>query len=763
MKFQRVFPDSNEPSRDKVPIKFPFASMSRANRIQIQSGYQEIGITKVVNMTEMRSNWSVSSAASCKLQGKIAVQIRISLIALHLLFVTTLAIAAEPQPTPQPLPQAHAHNDYEHQRPLLDALDHGFCSVEADIWLRDGKLLVAHDARDLKPERTLEALYLDPLRKRVTANDGRVFKNGPRFCLLIDIKTTAEPTYRALHDTLADYAENLSTTREGKHEERAITVVISGNRPIDYVTKQTNRHAGIDGRLSDLSSDAPAHLMPMISDRWGANFKWAGDGPMPNEERKKLRDIIAKAHARGRIVRFWATPESPAVWKELRDADVDLINTDQLEQLQKFLSAVDSRKPTTVVMVTPRDGATEVNVSAPLQVHFSNGMTLTTLTADSVRLLDAEGKPVRAQLGSDIEGDVVNIQPANQLAADTTYTIDVTNKLIDRDGRPVVPFRSSFKTGYLVAAPTQTEGFHFTKTKIDDELGPTAIAIGPDGNIYVATYYGNLYRLRIDRATGLSTGKYMLLTLDGRKILGLTFDPQSTASNLIAWITYDDRKAETLDVGTFSGVASRITIPPPDQDREAVETKYIVGLPSGWHPLNGCTFGPDKRLYISVGSMNRLGHDPVRPETLLSSAVVAADVRNSSFDRGELPLNVQTTEPVNYDPHANDAPLKLYATGFRQMYRVCWHSNGNLYGGVNQNDGTGRAETPAPRECPRSTRYSPTKTSCVSSKAATTGIPIPREINTCCSAEIPRRRSIRGKFRNTRSACDRRKISILPT
>jgi hypothetical protein len=44
---------------------------------------------------------------------------------------------------PVPLTRAHAHNDYLHARPLFDALDHGFCSVEADVWLVDGKLLVA--------------------------------------------------------------------------------------------------------------------------------------------------------------------------------------------------------------------------------------------------------------------------------------------------------------------------------------------------------------------------------------------------------------------------------------------------------------------------------------------------------------------------------------------------------------------------------------------------------------------------------------------
>ena len=60
---------------------------------------------------------------------------------------------------------AHAHNDYEHERPLLDALKAGFTSFEADVYLIDGKLLVAHDQQDTTPDRSLESLYLDPLRR----------------------------------------------------------------------------------------------------------------------------------------------------------------------------------------------------------------------------------------------------------------------------------------------------------------------------------------------------------------------------------------------------------------------------------------------------------------------------------------------------------------------------------------------------------------------------------------------------------------------
>ena len=67
---------------------------------------------------------------------------------------------------------------------------------------------------------------------------------------------------------------------------------------------------------------------------------------MPEEERTKLREFVAKAHKHGRLVRFWSTPEKEAVWKELRAARVDLINTDKLEDLKKFLliEAADRKK-----------------------------------------------------------------------------------------------------------------------------------------------------------------------------------------------------------------------------------------------------------------------------------------------------------------------------------------------------------------------------------------------------------------------------------
>lgn len=251
--------------------------------------------------------------------------------------IAVVLLAGRPSVAVEPLSQAHAHNDYLHDRPLLDALDHGFMSVEADIFLVEGRLLVAHAKREIDPEKTLEKLYLDPLRVRINASGGSVYGDGKPFHLLIDLKSSGEPTYTALHKVLASYADILSSTKDGSHKSGAVDISISGDRPIAVIKNQSERYAGIDGRISDLDSDDSADVMPLISDSWFSHFKWLGSGDFKEADRQKLRDYVNRAHAKGRKVRFWAAPDTQAAWGELQAAGVDLINTDNLAGLEAFL------------------------------------------------------------------------------------------------------------------------------------------------------------------------------------------------------------------------------------------------------------------------------------------------------------------------------------------------------------------------------------------------------------------------------------------
>lgn len=234
---------------------------------------------------------------------------------------------------------AHAHNDYNHSRPLLDALSHGFGSVEADVFLVDGELLVAHSSFEVRRERTLEKLYLQPLADRCKANQGRVYRDGPELMLLVDLKSEAEATYAMLLDKLAPFDSMLTKLVDGKVTSGAVRIVVSGNRPVQTMAKQTSRIAFLDGRMNDLDSNTPVELAPVVSDQWSNHFKWRGRDAMPKDEIEKLNALVAKSHEQHRKLRFWGAPDNEATWDQLAESGVDLINTDKLKELAEFLGA----------------------------------------------------------------------------------------------------------------------------------------------------------------------------------------------------------------------------------------------------------------------------------------------------------------------------------------------------------------------------------------------------------------------------------------
>jgi glycerophosphoryl diester phosphodiesterase len=237
---------------------------------------------------------------------------------------------------------AHAHNDYEHGRPLFEALEGRFRSVEADIFSRGDSLYVAHDAHEIRPGRTLRALYLEPLKKIVRENNLSVYGDGTPLMLLVDIKDDGLETYKRLHDILTGYRHMLTRFADGTIHHGAVTVIVSGNRPLEYMKTQDMRYAGYDGRVGDLNKDFPASLMPLVSDNWTNHFSWSGNGTMPIDQWAKLQGIVGKAHRNGYMLRFWATPDRPgdareSVWKVLKEAGVDLIGTDDLKGLENWL------------------------------------------------------------------------------------------------------------------------------------------------------------------------------------------------------------------------------------------------------------------------------------------------------------------------------------------------------------------------------------------------------------------------------------------
>jgi hypothetical protein len=238
--------------------------------------------------------------------------------------------------------RAHAHNDYEHNRPLLEALDNGFISVEADIYLVDGELYVTHNKPEAKdPSRTLRALYLDPLMKRVKAHNGKVYDGyDDFFYLMIDIKSDGVATCKVLDRQLQAYRPMLSVIHDSTDEKtKPVKIFLSGNRTGHpaWMFKNENYHLfALDGRPGDLGKNIPSALMPVVSQDYWKMMSWNGKGKIDPAEEEKLEEFIARAHAEGKKTRLWGEPDNPKLWAFFLGKGMDLINTDKLAELADF-------------------------------------------------------------------------------------------------------------------------------------------------------------------------------------------------------------------------------------------------------------------------------------------------------------------------------------------------------------------------------------------------------------------------------------------
>ncbi|MVT41101.1 hypothetical protein GO495_10955 [Chitinophaga oryziterrae] len=234
------------------------------------------------------------------------------------------------------LPNAYAHNDYWHKRPLFDALDNGFTYVEADVYLRKGQLVVAHMLPVLQPSRTLDKLYLNPLSNHF--NNDSMGIASPPITLMIDIKSEPEKTYQALALLLHRYESLLSYYENGTLHKRAVTIVVTGNKPVRTIKSLDCRYVFIDEDLIQMAKEKnPANLFPIASCRYGRILSRNGEEPLSKEEKQTLCRYVQIAHQNGKIVRLWASPENAIVWKELLSCGVDLINTNKLVALKTFL------------------------------------------------------------------------------------------------------------------------------------------------------------------------------------------------------------------------------------------------------------------------------------------------------------------------------------------------------------------------------------------------------------------------------------------
>lgn len=243
-----------------------------------------------------------------------------------------IAIKGYCQPVRYSVANAHSHNDYKQHIPFYAAYRFGFGSIEADIYLQNGSLMVAHQPEELDSSKTLQTLYLDPLTEQVIAHNGFPFSDSTKkLQLLIDIKTDPVRSLGKLVELLKSYPRLTSC--------KNLYFVITGRRPAEHLFGSYPKFIFVDGEFNKTYGNDALLRVILMSDNFAHYSSWNGQGKIDPASRMKIKNAITRSHSSGKPVRFWNAPDMENAWSNLIDLGVDFINTDHIPELASFLNS----------------------------------------------------------------------------------------------------------------------------------------------------------------------------------------------------------------------------------------------------------------------------------------------------------------------------------------------------------------------------------------------------------------------------------------
>jgi hypothetical protein len=278
----------------------------------------------------------------------------------------------------------HSHNDYWRREPLFQAISAGCTGVEADMWLFNDELFVAHTPSGVRRNRTLSTLYLDPIMQILDQKNAvpdfigldaiqnfrrtGIFDTKPEqsLTLLIDFKRGQNST--AIWDHLSQALEPFRSKQyltyavDNRIVTAPLTMIVSGHPPYDRIfTNSTYRDIFFDAPLECLAEpdgiDAHGQDCVSIFDNIPTDLRYSPTNSyyastsfmrsigypthssLTQAQLNKIRTQIRAAHALGLKVRYWGIPAWPIgvrnyLWRVLVREGVDYLSVDDIDDVR---------------------------------------------------------------------------------------------------------------------------------------------------------------------------------------------------------------------------------------------------------------------------------------------------------------------------------------------------------------------------------------------------------------------------------------------
>ena len=229
----------------------------------------------------------------------------------------------------------HAHNDYQKPEPLTNALRHKVFSIEADIYLSDNRLLVAHDKKELSAAKRLDSLYLMPIIELFRRHKGTISEDSSYTpVMMIDIKENGEAAIAQLIKVVSQHRSVFDRSVNSK----AVQLVISGDRGASSTWTSYPSYIFFDGRPKETYDSATMQRVAFISDSY-LNYINPQDSIT-----NRVGQVVKKIHSMGKLFRLWASPDNPESWKLQQELGIDIINTDKIAECRNYFLNTKTRK-----------------------------------------------------------------------------------------------------------------------------------------------------------------------------------------------------------------------------------------------------------------------------------------------------------------------------------------------------------------------------------------------------------------------------------
>jgi glucose/arabinose dehydrogenase len=191
-------------------------------------------------------------------------------------------------------------------------------------------------------------------------------------------------------------------------------------------------------------------------------------------------------------------------------------------------------------------------------------------------------------------------------------------------------------------------------------VAPSSLAFGPDGNLYLATVAGTIFRFRDIAGVVAGPPEPFVATLNYP--LGLAWGPDGALYSTSVDVD------NTRDGRTWGMI---VRIPVDAQGNAGAPEKLLVDLPNGHSQANGLAFGPDGLLYLAIGSSTDDGVHGGPPEVPpLSGSVLRFDAMHTGSRLSALRYRGSGASPED--------PVDVVATGFRNHYDLVFRDT-DLY------------------------------------------------------------------------------------